>query len=100
MTKPKVDTLRRENKELSSFTLSLSADTVELLERYGIKSGRGGGNLSAFCEISLKAMIGIFDNPQLATSSILQVLDYNDISHYEIAQNLEEVSKRILDTIE
>lgn len=100
MTNPKVDSLRREEAELKPFTVSLSTETVELLERYGIKSGRGDGNLSAFCEVALKAMIGIFDNPQLATGSILRVLDYNDIAHYEIAQNLEEVAKRILDTIE
>jgi hypothetical protein len=98
---PKIDSLRRESDtELKSFTVSLPVKTVELLEKYGIKSGRGGGNLSCFCEIAMETILGIFDNPKLAADSILRVLDFNDIAHYELAQNLEEVSKRLLDSLE
>lgn len=101
--KPNVTNTRRElgEVETKTYNISLPIDTVEILEKYGVKSARGNGNLSVFLEMSSMIAIGLFDNPEMATHYLLSLMDNPySMDLYKLCENLEETSKRLFDIME
>ena len=98
--KPNLDSMRREpGTELKSFSLTLPIDVVENLKRYGIESKRGGGNMSAFLELSALITLGLLDNPKMALNNLVGIVDVFSSSGdlYTLIDNLGTLEKLLLD---
>jgi hypothetical protein len=92
--------IRRENgeEELQSFTITLPRSVVIELGNYGVKSGRGGGNMSIFLEIAALVTLGLFTNPELAKEQLQRLVRVDmatPTTVKQLAQNVVDAGIRL-----
>lgn len=95
--------IRRKAKDdidLQSLTITLPQDVIVDLANHGIESGRGGGNLSNYLEISALVILGLFYDVKSAHTHLLRLVRTDAATKQtltELADNIERLASSIRD---
>lgn len=94
---------RNKTAQLRNHSITLQIETIDRLNKVGVTSARGKGNLSAFLETASLIVYGLFENPQVAKEQLLDLIEENPELWNNIralAENLEDTAKRLYDSLE